>query len=186
MSAGATAIVGVTMVIAPGEIGWLLTFAFVSGGTALLFLGAPHARAGKPSRARIAVLNAAGAAGLVMTLVIDPVVAIGVAYLSYVIVVLAMARWPPSEWLAGRRDDRFGRGPIGATVAAGGTVWAMLAMAGVGFAASDSLAVQILVATAAWVATFGSWIWIALIYAGRMPRVRRADAAAERTRRDSR
>jgi hypothetical protein len=173
------------MILAPGEIGWLIAFACVSGGTALLCLGAPYTREGKPSRARIAVLNVAGAAGVVMTLVIDPVVALGVVYLSYVLVVLAMVRWPAREWLAGRRGGGLGRGPVGATVAGAGTVWAMLALVGVGIVATDSVAVQIVVVIAAWAVTFGCWIWIALIYAGRLPRTSRADAARRSSAHDA-
>lgn len=178
LSTGATAIVGVTMILAPGAIGWLIAFGFVSVGTALLCLGPPYAREGKPSRARIALLNVAGAVGVAMTLAVGPVVAFGVVYLSYVTVVLTMARWPASEWRGSARHQR-GRGPLGAALAVAGTVWAMLSVVGVGIVASDSLAVQIAVGAGAWLAAFGSWIWIALTYAGRLPARKRAGAGGD-------
>lgn len=151
------------------EVGVLVLGAFVSGATATNFLGAPFARPGKPSLAKIVFLYFAGAAGVVLTVAVHAVVAIGVVQVSYVTVAVTMSRWPPSEWLARPASERLWRAPVGFIVAVPAPMWAFFAVTVAGFELTGSSALRYAITFLAGAAMFAWWIRIVLAYAGRGP-----------------
>lgn len=75
-----------------GPVVVLILGALVSIALAGQFLGAPFARAGKPSRLKTVFLGVTAAAGVVLAVVASPLIAIGVAYVLYVTWFMAVAR----------------------------------------------------------------------------------------------
>jgi hypothetical protein len=75
----------------------LILGAMVSTGTSAQLLGAPMARAGKPSMAKIVFLFIVAAAGVALAVAANPVIAIGVLYVLYAVVFLTRARKPQAE-----------------------------------------------------------------------------------------
>jgi hypothetical protein len=81
----------------PDIAGVLVLAALVSTGTAALFLGGPAARAGGRYEPYIALLLAAGAAGIALAVAVDLVIAVGVVYVAYTGVLLIRARRRAAE-----------------------------------------------------------------------------------------
>ena len=103
-------------------VGVLVLVALVSIAGATHLVGAPFARSGKPSLARIALLFVASFSGAVLTVLVASVVALGVGCVSHATALAALRRWPPDEWLELPSRERIGRIPIGGALAAAGTL----------------------------------------------------------------
>jgi hypothetical protein len=153
--------------LADDEAGVLILAALSSIATAAQFLGAPYARAGKPSPLRIAFLYLAGSVGVVLTVAVSPWVALGVVSISYSIVFLAMARWPPSEGLEQPVTERIGRISPGAMVASGALILPYFAVPAAVAGLTNVDAVLIVALALTTLAIFGCALWIAWAYAGR-------------------
>lgn len=140
---------------------------FTVSGT--LYIGAPFARAGRPSLLRIAALFGMAAGGLVLMVVVDWLVAIAVLYASYAIVVLSLARWPPPERAEPGVLERSARPPLGLPVAVLGTFFAFFVGAAVIAEVTDSRGVQaVLVMVLAVVWSVGV-LQIRALYVGQLP-----------------
>jgi len=135
--------------------------------------GAPFARAGKPSLMRIVALFLAGLAGLVLMLAVGMVVVIAVVSVSYAIVILSLARWPPEEWLARDKRIRTTRLPAGSVVASFGTVFAFLGLAGLITDATESGALRVVLAILLAIVALMVWVRLAIVYAGQAPPLHR-------------
>jgi hypothetical protein len=165
--AAAGALAGVVLAImAPDAAQAAALDILVGGSVAVLFVGAPFGRSGRPSRLRIAVLYALALSGLVFTFVLGPLVAIGVVVVAYVIVLVAMARWRPSDWQTIPPLKRIGRIPPGTPATTGGTVVALLAVTEAGYELFQGQGPRFAVVAVAGCAAILSWLWIAFTYAG--------------------
>jgi hypothetical protein len=170
LAAAAGLVAGVGLIVVRDETGTLVLVALWSACTATLFLGAPFARAGKPSWLRIGLLFAACAAGVVFTAAVDALVAFAAVYASYVTVIAGMAKWPPSEWLERDLAERLRRRAPGTLVAVVAILLAFLSIAAATARLTDSRAVMLAVALIAWVAVWRALLGVVAVYAGRRPR----------------
>lgn len=170
-SAAAAVLAVVAAVVERGDGAVAAVFALVALGcfaTAVFFVGAPLSRTGRPSLLRIAALLALGVAGVVLTVLVGMVVALGVLQTSYINVRLVMWRWPPKEWAPHALERALaGQVPLGSMV--GGVVllpgWAaLIAVVAVLTDSRAALAAGVLVAM---LALAGCFAWIAMTYAGR-------------------
>ena len=145
--------------------GVLVLTALFTGGLAVLHTGAPFARSGKPSALRIALLFAAAPAGVVLTVAVGPVVALGVVFLAYAIGVLATSRWPPDAAL--QVDvSRRAPPPAGAVVAMLGALPAFFAAIAVSVDVVDSQPLGIALSALAGLASARWCLRIVAAYAG--------------------
>jgi hypothetical protein len=167
LCAAAAALAGGGAIAVPDHAGELAVAALVAGGSAVMVLGAPFARAGKPAGWRIALLFAVAVAATVLTVALDAVLAVAVVYLSYVLVTLAMARWPPSEWLQRDVRIRMSRPPAGGLVAVAGSVPAYFALIVAIARTTDPGATRFALVAALTLVMTGVWVRIATAYSGR-------------------
>jgi hypothetical protein len=140
-----------------------VTVALVAGSLGTMFAGAPLARAGKPSPFRIGFLFAMGALGLFLQTVSSPVVALGVAQVTFAILVLSASRWPPGSSGGARESAATGVQP-GSVAGAAATFLVFLAVCGVALTIVDSRVGQLAICAVALFVLLRWWSRLAAIY----------------------
>jgi hypothetical protein len=165
--AAAAALAGVAaLIVARDEAQAAVMAILVGAALAVLFLGAPFARAGRPSRLRLVLLYGLALPGMVLTFALGPLVAIGVVAVAYVIIAVALARWPPRDWQKIPPLKRIGRVPPGTATTTGGTLVALVAVTAAGFDVVHGRGPRFGVTALAGGATIACWLWLAFKYAG--------------------
>ncbi len=138
---------------------------FAASGT--VYGGAPFARDGKPSVLRITVLFLLGVAGLALVVAVDWLVALAVAYASFGIVVLSLARWPPPDAPLQRAPGV--RPPLGLPVALFGTFLTFSAFIAAFADLTDSQGLRLALLAALVVVLTLCWGRLRAVYVGRAP-----------------